>query len=173
MGKALDMHPTAILSGLLLLVSYCSSDCIVEIPDTEWIEPVLVWITISMPSGSGKTPLFTFLVNLLEKVKDKFDEPQQFESPDWVLDDASFEKMGAMMASNNNKLLGIYDELGTFLSQINACRGKNLSESHELATFLSLYNAKSWKRSTGMLHNKFSVCMYISIIFCHVMITKQ
>jgi len=94
-----------------------------------------------MPSGSGKT-LFTFLVNLLQK-KDKFDASQQFESPNWVLNDASFEKMGAMMASNNNKLLGIYDELGTFLSQINACCGKNLSKSYELATFLSLYNAKS------------------------------
>ena len=58
LGKALDMPPTAILSGLLLLVSYCSSDCIVEIPDTQWVEPVLVWITISMPSGSGKTPVY-------------------------------------------------------------------------------------------------------------------
>ena len=90
LGKALDMPPTATLSGLLLLISYCSSDCVVEIPDIQWIEPVLVWITISMASGSGKTPLFTFLVNLLEKVKYKFDRSQQCESPDWVLDDGKW-----------------------------------------------------------------------------------
>ena len=45
------------------------------------------------------------------------------------------EKMGALMNTNNNKLLGIYDELGTFLEQINAYCGKGLSESHKLAHF--------------------------------------
>ena len=56
------------------------------------------------------------------------------------LDEASFEMMGYLMAKNNNKLLGFYDEFSTFLAQINVYRGKGLCESHDLATLLSLYN---------------------------------
>ena len=102
-----------------------------------------------MPTGSGKTPLFNFLTSLLRKVerKDKNNE----DAPIGLLDEATVKKMGAMMAANNNKLLGLYDEISTFLAQMNVYRGKGLSESHDLATFLSLYmyNAKSWSRATG------------------------
>ncbi len=50
-------------------------------------------------------------------------------------------------------MLGIYDELSTFLAQINVYRGKGLCESHDLATFLSLYTGKSWTQATGELSN--------------------
>ena len=53
------------------------------------------------------------------------------------------------MATNHSKLLGMYDELSTFLAQINVYRGRGLSDSHDLSTFLSLYNGKSWTRATG------------------------
>jgi len=52
-------------------------------------------------------------------------------------------------------LLGLYDELSTFLSQLNLYRGKGLTVSHELALLLQLYNGSSWIRNTGMklIHN--------------------
>ena len=53
------------------------------------------------------------------------------------------------MASNNGRLLGMYDELSSFLGKLNICRGKGLSDSHELAMFLERYNANPWSRSTG------------------------
>ena len=56
-----------------------------------------------------------------------------------VTDEASIEKMGELMARNDSKLLGMYDELSTFLAQINVYRGRGLTNSHELSTFLSLY----------------------------------
>ena len=43
-----------------------------------------------------------------------------------------------MMNENNWKILGLYDELPMFLSQINVFRGRGLSDSHELA-LLQLY----------------------------------
>ena len=75
----------------------------------------------------------------------------------WLLDDQSFEKMGDLMQENHWKLLGLYDELPMFLSQINICRGRGLTESHELAIFLQLYGADPWVRRTGMYY----VCMYV------------
>ena len=127
------------------------SHSVIEVPGTEWVEPSILWLSICMPTGSGKTPLFSFLTSLLKRVQLKCKSESSKGEGIWLLDEASFEKMGAIMATNNNKLLGLYDELSTFLSQINVYRGKGLSESHDLATFLSFYNAKSWMRSTGKI----------------------
>lgn len=102
---------------------------------------------IAMPTGSGKMPLFVFLTSILKTVCEKLRLTQIH--PPWLLDEASFEKMGELMAKKHSKLLGMYDELTTFLAQINVYRGKGLSDSHDLSTFLSLYNGKSWTRATG------------------------
>ena len=57
--------------------------------------------------------------------------------------------MGDLMFNNHGKLLGLYDELPMFLSQVNIFRGRGLSDSHELAVFLQLYGAEKWVRRTG------------------------
>lgn len=53
------------------------------------------------------------------------------------------------MCENSCRLLGFYDELLAFLTQINLCRGHQLSDSHEIALFLQLYNGHPWRRDTG------------------------
>ena len=63
--------------------------------------------------------------------------------------DATFEKMGELMHHNSNRILGMYDELTTFLTQLNVYQGKGLSNSYELALFLQLYNGHAWTRNTG------------------------
>ena len=53
------------------------------------------------------------------------------------------------MADNSGRLLGMYDELSAFLTKIKLYGGRRLSDSHELAMFLELYNANPWTRTTG------------------------
>ena len=53
------------------------------------------------------------------------------------------------MADNNGRLLGIFDELSSFLAKINIYHGRTLSDSHELAMFLELFNGNSWARNTS------------------------
>lgn len=53
------------------------------------------------------------------------------------------------MQENSSRLLGIYDELSSFLTQINLYKGRSLSDSHELALFLQLFNGHPWRRDTG------------------------
>ena len=62
--------------------------------------------------------------------------------------------MGSHMAENDGRLLGLFDELSSFLTKIRLYNNRGLSDSHELAMFLELYNANSWTRTTGqyMLH---------------------
>jgi len=52
--------------------------------------------------------------------------------------------MGVLMAENNGRLLAMYDELSFFLTKIKLYGNRGLSDSHELAMFLELYNANPW-----------------------------
>ncbi|XP_065911094.1 uncharacterized protein [Dysidea avara] len=146
-GKALCIPPISVLGGLVSLTSFMISPAIVQVPGTEWSERVLVWESINMPTGSTKSGLYHYLLNLLQCTRKKCNCSAR--DPVWLLGDSTCEKMGDLMASNNNRLLGLYDELSTFLSQLNLYRGKNIQLSHELALFLQLYNGRSWARNTG------------------------
>ena len=121
----------------------------VEVPNTDWCEPVLLWLTVCMPIGSGKSTLLK-KIYLQPPSVDQRACGQGERDPVWAIDDATFEKMGVLMSRNSARLLGIYDELGAFLTQINLYRGRGLSDSHELSLFLQLFNGYPWRRDTGI-----------------------
>ena len=118
-GKALDMLVEAMLTGVLLL-SFFASHCSVTVtrldtillfifllhnaqfylPGTMWTEPALLWVTICMPTGSGKSPLYSFLRQLISTVRKTLGFNNNH--PIWVLVEASFGKMGELMAGKNN-----------------------------------------------------------------------
>ena len=64
------------------------------------------------------------------------------------------------MSENGGRLLGMYDELSAFLSKIKLYNSRGLTDSHELAMFLELYNATPWTRTTGSM---ISVCYYLIV----------
>lgn len=147
-GKALCIHPAGVLGGLVILASYVQSPAVIRVPGTEWSERALVWLSINMPTGSTKSALYQYLQGIVIHVRERCG--YQHHDPAWLLGDASCEKMGDLMASNGGRLLGLYDELTSFLTQLNLYRGKGVTMSHELALFLQLYNGLSWTRSTGI-----------------------
>ena len=148
-AQAIGMPPTALLAGLLMIVGFAMSHSVVEVEGTDWMEPVLLWLSVCMPTGSGKSSLCKLLRQI---VKDAREQCGLREDPiSWTLDDQSFEKMGELMQDNHGKLLGLYDELPMFLAQVNICRGRALADSQQVAIFLQLYGADSWVRRTGML----------------------
>lgn len=141
------MAPSAVLAGLLLIVSFSLSHSVVAVEDTDWVEPVILWLSICMPTGMGKSSLCKYLRGLVKEAKRR----KGLDDNSWLCDDQSFEKMGDLMSHNHWKLLGLYDELPMFLSQVNIFRGRGLSDSHELGVFLQLYGAEQWVRKTGRL----------------------
>ena len=141
------MPATAVLAGLLIIVSFTMSHSVVEIERNDWVEPVLIWISICMPTGTGKSSLCRFLRNRIKGARKLCGFAG--DSSQWLCDDQSFEKMGDLMNQNHWKLLGLYDELPMFFSQINVFRGRGVSDSHELSVFLQLYGAEHWMRRTG------------------------
>ena len=123
------------------------SPSILKRPTNDWEDPELVWLTVCMPTGSGKCTRFCHLYTLMRDVRAACKVTEK--DPSWVFDDATFEKMSTLMHINSARLLGIYDELSAFLTKINLYRGRGLSDSHELAVFLALFNGHPWIRDTG------------------------
>ena len=140
------------------MTSYIGSPSVIKIPGIDWIEPALVWLSINMPTGSGKSSLYKYLVDLTNNVR----KTRPDDEPAWFIGDSTFEKMGELMCNNGGCLFGLYDELATFLTQINLYKGKGLAVSHELALFLQLYNGSSWSRQTGMS------CSYVLRNMCTI-----
>ena len=139
--------PTAVIGGLITLTSFVISPAVVKVPNTDWSEPVLVWLSINMPTGSTKSALNQYLNKVVLEVRKKCG--YRAVDPVWLLGDATCEKMGDLMAANQGRLLGLYDELTSILTQLKLYRGKGLTLSHELALVLQLYNGHSWVRTTG------------------------
>ena len=108
----------------------------------------LVWLSINMPTGSGKSSLYKYMYDPTKKILEK--SGCTLDDPTWFVGDATFEKMGELMSKNRGCLFGLFDELSTFLTQLNLYHGKGLAVSHELALFLQLYNGSSWNRQTGL-----------------------
>jgi len=116
-----------------------------------------------MQSGGGKSTLFRHVYDLIDNVHSQLGLKDT--DPSWLFEDASFEKMGALMRVNSCRLLGFYDELSTFLTQINLYHGRALSDSHELALFLQLYNGHPWRRDTGNQKSRITAYLIIYLIF--------
>lgn len=128
------MPAVAVLGGLLLILSFCMSHSVVEVAGTDWVEPVLLWLVICMPTGMGKSPLCKVLRKLIWDARVHCGLDNSTSS--WLMADQSFEKMGDLMHKKLWRLLGLYDEVSMFLSQVNIFRSRGLSDSHEMAVFL-------------------------------------
>ena len=68
-GRALNLPATAILGGYIILGGFILSPSVVKVPDNDWTEQILVWLTIAMPTGSGKSTLFRHLYTLMRAVR--------------------------------------------------------------------------------------------------------
>jgi len=73
----MNLPPLAVLSGYIVLGSYMLSPSVVKVDGTDWSEPVLIWLTICMSTGSGKSSLFAiylayykmFVVNAVSQMR--------------------------------------------------------------------------------------------------------
>ena len=67
-GKAISVPASAVLGGLLTLTSFVMSPAVAKVPSTDWTEPTLIWITISMQTGSRKSTIYQYLLNIIRTV---------------------------------------------------------------------------------------------------------
>ena len=81
------------------------------------------------------------MLDILRNVRQNLEE-QEVAVKQWLLSDQTFEKLGEMMSQNDCKMLGLYDELTNWLSQVNLYSGnKGLLDTHEFTKVLELFSA--------------------------------
>ena len=71
MGKARSVPPESVLGGLLILTSFLLSPAVVAVPSTDWVEPALIWLSICMTTGTRKSTVYQYLLNVLRMVRNK------------------------------------------------------------------------------------------------------
>ena len=86
-GKAISMPAS-------WFISFAISHSDVQVEGLDWIEPVLVWVAVCMPTGSGKSTLCKFLRNVVKRARTQCAED---DGPSWLSDDQSFEKLGEVI----------------------------------------------------------------------------
>jgi len=55
------MAPSAVICGLIILVSFFISHSETHVKNTAWVEPDIVWLTVGMSTGSGKYSVFMYV----------------------------------------------------------------------------------------------------------------
>lgn len=88
-GSAMDLLSTAVLCGY---IEFCTITITCQVPGTDWSEPVLAWLTISIPTGSGIINLFS--ASLLNDLRNPFECGVSENEPTWVFDNGTLEKNG-------------------------------------------------------------------------------
>ncbi len=91
-GQTLGVPATAVLVGLISLASFVLAHSDVRCTGTRWTEPIIVWLAVATPTGSGKSTLYKFLFNLLQNLRKKCGRKESH--PTWNLEEATFEKNG-------------------------------------------------------------------------------
>lgn len=94
-------HQLQCYLAYLLLLASCWPIQMSAVWAPIWSEPVLVWLAIAMPTGSGKSSLYTFLLKVIQDLRSKCNRKEIH--PSWTLEEASFEKMGVIMAENDGR----------------------------------------------------------------------
>lgn len=84
------VRDTLTIPGQPWIVSHAYS--VVDVEQSNWLKPVLLWTIVGMPTGSGKSPLFKYLSNLLRLTRPKcgLDATKSGR----LVEDARFEKWG-------------------------------------------------------------------------------
>lgn len=95
MLSKLDKQPLdAVLAGLIMIIGFVASHSDIEVEGIDWVEPVLVWVAICMPTGSGKSTLCKFLVRRART------QCAGNDGHFWLSDDQSFEKPRKIAGTN-------------------------------------------------------------------------
>ena len=122
----------------------------VKLEESDWREPLILWIMMYMGSGSRKTAIHTFIEDVLyEKTMKIIRETRKSnkEDTEFLLHETTFEKVGSLLEENNGKKLFVFDEARHFWSQIELY--SKTSNSRDEAVLLSLYNGAKWQHSTA------------------------
>ena len=83
------MPPSAVLGGLVSVTSFILSPAVVTIPRVDYVEPAIMWLSLNLTTGRGKSSLHKYLHELICNVRSE--RGCKDEDPSWFIGDSKFE----------------------------------------------------------------------------------
>ena len=103
-----------------------------------WSEPIILWGVVVAHKGEKKSPALGRELTKIEELKDNASEIQ----PQILVEHFSFEELRYTMKHNNNRILGLYDELSLLYEQLDHYKAGQADRK----TILTI-NGGCWRRN--------------------------
>ena len=132
-----------LLIGLISPVQYRMKFAHVDLENSSWKEPTIVWPLQHMSSGARKSNIFNFIKQFDDKLREDDDKDDDF-----MVSEITFERLGVKMQDNNNTAYWIFDEARLFFAQLGLYQNGSSSSLDE-AVLLTLYDGGKWVHSTN------------------------
>ena len=147
-GKSLSVPWVGILVGSLTPIQYVMGYSEIELENSDWWEPTILWSFMHMPRGTRKSLIYKFVNDLVSDScgSDNNADEHGEATPQYKVNETTFEKLGLIIASNEGKVDWYFDEGWHFFSQLGLYqKGSSRDES----VLLTLYDAGEWNHSTA------------------------
>ena len=144
LGRCLSVSWVGLFSGLFVPIQYILDYSVVELEDSMWTDPLIVWPLIHAPSGTRKSRIHGF-INSLMNFGDYLDKDNIL--PQFKVQETTFENLGMVMEKNDGRVIWMFDEARHFFAQLGYYNKGGSSRDENL--LLSLYDGGEWDHGTS------------------------
>ena len=132
---------------------------------SSWEEPIILWSVVMAHKGQKKSPALQCFNKTLSTLEERqnADEPSDSEHPPQIfVEHFSFEELHYTMKRNNNRIVGLYDELSLLYEQLDRYKAGHADRK----TILTLINGGCWRRNfrsstSTMRHTWFNLTGFV------------
>ena len=156
-GRCLSVSWVGIYAGLFVPLQYVMDYSLVELDQSLWTDPLIVWPLIHAPSGTRKSRIHSF-VNSLLKFEEYFETENEENQalPQYKVQETTFENLGLVMQNNRGRVIWFFDEARHFFAQLGYYNKGGSTRDENL--LLSLYDGGEWDHGTsGSKSTKFKI----------------
>lgn len=144
-SQAIGCDPSFVALPLLVALGAMIGDSRRLRIKQSWLVPPIIWAANVGRSGTVKSPALDLVSDLVREVE-KIARRELSDSEDKdkfriIVADATLEALAGIFADNSRGLLGLFDELGTFLGSFDRYKGSKAGG--DVQQFLSMFGARA------------------------------
>ena len=142
-ATAMMVNHESLFVSLLAAVNNCMLHSVVSYGRTSWIEPVMVWPICASASGTRKTAVHKYVIEILDESVNMLNRDFDKDIQQWRWHEGSTEKLGTVMEETEGKIFMFQDEASRiFNSNLGNSRSGNKDQSPMEVFLLETYNGK-------------------------------
>jgi hypothetical protein len=152
MAKAFNIEAEIVVCNQLPILGAALGNAIRIAIKKDWKEPPFIWLVVVAPTGYGKSPVLSMLVQPVEVMEAKNtcitsdpNDPDKINfalySSSYIVSDTTVEALADIFEASHRGVLIKVDELAGLMLGMNQYKGTGNDKQH----YLELFNCNSWK----------------------------